>query len=306
MSRKALDLGTALLEKGFEKPLFLMAHHDDEISQAGVFQRVGPNVRAVWVTNSDGLYFESEMSPEEYGRVRMAEGVNSVARAGIPESSTRCYGYSEVEIYRYLSELHSGRMKVQDAAGLFDRVRDSVVEAVFETNPDAVFTLAWQGGQPEHDLVHFFTALAVKKYRQETGRQVSFFHMPAYEYTILVAHRFHPLYKGQRMRIRLTDTEMNIKMAMIEQYPSQRRLFSDFEKVFRLVGKAGYLTGGPKNAEEWLATEEFGPVPEWLDYTRNTHLFDKCTYINDDFEGVPVTFSKSVLPLVRRYLSESG
>jgi len=169
-----------------------------------------------------------------------------------------------------------------------------------------VFTLAWQGGQPEHDLVHFFTALAIREYEKEKCCQVAFFHMPAYEYTIFVAHRFHPLYRGERLRIRLTPDEMRTKMRMIEQYPSQKRLFTDFEKVFKVIGKVGYITGGPRNAEEWLATEEFGPVPRDLDYTRNTHVLDKATYINDDFEGVPVTFSRSVRPVVRWYLDRAG
>lgn len=298
--------GTALLEKGFERPLFMMAHHDDEVSQAGVFQRLGPNLRAVWVTNSDGLYFESEMTPAEYGKIRMAEGVNSVAQAGIPESATRCCGWSEVDIYRWLSEINSGKRTMQEAAGYFDRIRDDVRQAVFDNRPDAVFTLAWQGGQPEHDLTHFFTALAIGEFERETGSRVAFFHLPAYEYTILVAHRFHPLYQGERLRIRLTDDEMAVKLRMIEQYPSQKRLFNDFQKVFRLVGLAGYVTGGPRNAEEWLSTEEFGPVPAGLDYSRNTHVFDKCTYINDDFEGAPVTFKGAIRPIVQWYLAKAG
>ena len=69
---KMIAGGTRLLERRFSRPLFMMAHHDDEISQAGVFQRLGPDVRAVWVTNSDGLYFESDMQPADYGRLRMA------------------------------------------------------------------------------------------------------------------------------------------------------------------------------------------------------------------------------------------
>lgn len=307
MSRKSemIERGTRLLAGGFERPLFMMAHHDDEISQAGVFQRLGPNLKAVWVTNSDGLYFESSLTPPEYGKVRMREGVNSVAQVGIPESSTRCYGWSEVDIYRWLSEINSGKRTMAEASQFFDSIRDDVREAIFEIRPDAVFTLAWQGGQPEHDLTHFFTALAIRELEAETGNHVAFFHMPAYEYTILVAHRFHPLYRGERLRIRLTGAEMAAKMRMIEQYPSQKRLFTDFQRVFRLVGKLGYVTGGPRNAEEWLSTEEFGPVPRDLDYAKNTHVFDKCTYINDDFEGAPVTFSGSVRPVVQWYLSHA-
>lgn len=307
MSSKARMIanGTQLLEKGFSRPVFLMAHHDDEISQAGVFLRLGPHVKAIWVTNSDGLYFESDLNPADYGRIRMAEGIASVAQAGIPEASTRCHGWSEVEIYRWLSRLHSGAVSMAEASVFFDGIRNDIRNDIFELKPDAVFTLAWQGGQPEHDLVHFFTALAIREYSRESSSKVAFFHMPAYEYTILVAHRFHPLYRGQRLRINLSEREMETKLKMIDQYPSQKRLFSDFQKVFSIVGKFGYLTGGPRNAAEWLSTEEFGPVPDDLDYTRNTHLFDRCSYINDDFEGAPVTFHGSVRPIVQWYLGKA-
>jgi len=304
--KRMIERGTSLLKRGFERPLFLMAHHDDEISQAGVFQRLGPNLKAVWVTNSDGLYYESELTPVEYGKVRMLEGINSVARAGIPESSTRCYGWSEVEIYRWLSEINSGKRTMAEASEYFDRILADVREAVFQARPDVVFTLAWQGGQPEHDLTHFFTSLAIREYEAANNCEVAFFHLPAYEYTILVAHRFHPLYRGERLRIRLTEDEMAVKMKMIGEYPTQTRLFSDFQKVFKLIGKLGYLTGGPKNADEWLSTEEFGPVPRDLDYRKNTHVLDRCTYINDDFEGAPVTFSGSVRPIVDWYLTKAG
>jgi LmbE family N-acetylglucosaminyl deacetylase len=304
VSRKteAFARGTKLFENQYERPVFLMAHHDDELSQAGLFQRLGPFMQAVWVTNSDGLYFESDLTPPEYGVLRMKEGVASVAMAGIPESATRCYAYSEVEIYRWLSEINSGKTTMQAASAYFDRIRRDVRNAVFELQPDALFTLAWQGGQPEHDLVHFFTMLAVRDFEKETGHLIDFFHMPAYEYTILVAHRFHPLYRGERIRIRLTDAEMDIKLKMVAQYPSQERLFNDFQKVFKLIGKFGYVTGGPRNATEWLGTEEFGPVPRDIDYTKNTHVFDRCTYINDDFEGAPVTFKGSIKPIIEWYL----
>ncbi|MBW1809890.1 MAG: PIG-L family deacetylase [Deltaproteobacteria bacterium] len=293
---------TARLDK-FERPLYLMAHHDDEIATAGLLQRLSPRARVVWVTNSDGLYFESQLSPPEYGLVRKQEGINSVAIASIPEANTSCLDFSEVEIYRWMSELHSGKSTIEDARPFFDTIRKGVREAIFTIKPDAVFTLAWQGGQPEHDLTHFFGRLAVDDLKRETGEPVEFFHCPAYEYTILVAVRFHPLYKGTRIRLRLTEQELNKKRKMIEAYPSQVRLFNDFQKVFRWIVKpVGYLTGGPKTAEEFMAVEEFGPVPENLDYLAKPHLHDFFTYMFDDFEGVPVTFSRSVRPIVRAFL----
>lgn len=286
----------------YKQPMFLLAHHDDEVNAAGLLQRLGPKTKIVWVTNSDGLYFESDMSPTNYGGMRMAEGVVSVGNVGIPENSTRCLAYSEVEIYRYLADLHCGRKQVNQALPLFRKMLDDVKKAIFDIEPDVVFTLAWQGGQPEHDLTHFFGRLALDEYQAKTGRKVEYFHSPAYEYTILLAARFNPFYGGTKMRIKLTPQELENKKRIIEAYPSQKRLFADFTKVFKVFGLLGKLTGGPASIEEYLSIEEFGPVPEGLDYTKNTHMFDFLTYMFDDFEGTPVTFSKSIQPIVKGLL----
>jgi len=286
----------------FERPLYLLAHHDDEIVTAGLLQRLGPRARVVWVTNSDGLYFESDLEPARYGEVRKAEGIRAGGAIGLEESSTRCLDFSEVEIYRRLSELHSGKSKIMDVVPFFERIRDAVRQTVFEIRPDAVFTLAWQGGQPEHDLTHFFTRLALREMERETGHKAEFFHCPAYEYTILLAMRFHPLYRGTRIRIRLTPQELRKKNEMIEAYPSQAILFDRFRKVFSyLIRPAGLLPGGPRTQDDFLAVEEFGPVPEDLDYTARPHLLDFFTYMFDDFEGVPVTFCGSIRPLVQAF-----
>ena len=282
----------------FTRPLCIVAHHDDEISIAGLLQRLAAPCQIVWVTNSDGLYSESDLQPEAYGRLRMQEGLYSAERLGIPAADTRCLGWSEVEIYRRLSELHSGRSTVADVLPFFRTIREQVREAVLEIRPDVVLTLAWQGGQPEHDLVHFFTDLALQELQAETGVAAEYLQVPAYEYTILLAQRFHPLYRGTRMRIRLGETELACKLQMIEQYPSQVRLFGDFRKLFWVVGKLGRLIGGPRRIEDYLRTEEFGPVPAGLDYRRNTHWFEYFTYMFDHFEGVPVTFKRSIRPLV--------
>ena len=287
----------------FKRPLYLLAHHDDEIAAAGLLQRLGERAHVVWTTNSDGLYFESDLPPAEYGEVRKAEGIRSVAVAGVAAKNTRCLDFSEVEIYRRMSALYSGESIIEDVRPFFTGIRDAVQEAVIELEPDAIFTLAWQGGQPEHDLTHFFGKLAVDALEKETGSRPEFFHLPAYEYTILISMRFHPLYRGERIRLELDARELDNKLKMLTAYPSQVRLFGDFKKLLRYVVRPlGLLFGGPASADEFLSVEEFGPVPADLDYTKKPHLFDYFTYMFDDFEGTPVTFSKSVLPVVRAFL----
>lgn len=287
----------------FERPLFLLAHHDDEIPTAGLLQRLGPGKQVLWVTNSDGLHFESQMTPPEYGEMRKAEGVRSVAHAGVPESATRCLDVSEVETYRWMSLVDSRASKIGDALPYFRRIRDRVLQAVMDIRPDAVFTLAWQGGNPEHDITHVCAKMAVDALSRDTNRRPAFFQMPAYEYLILVAMRFHPLYRGPRIRLRLTPQELAVKQAMLQEYPSQVRLFADFQKVFKLIGRFAFL-GAPKDAEQYVSVEEFGPVPV-IDYGKKPHTFDYFTYMFDDFEGVPVTFKRAVRPIVAGLLADA-
>ncbi|MBI5527812.1 MAG: PIG-L family deacetylase [Deltaproteobacteria bacterium] len=332
MFASAYQLGAEFSARArhFGQPLFVLAHQDDELNYAGLISRLGPKTRFVWVTNGDGLYQESNLGPGKYGDLRMAEAVRSVAAARIPEQNTRFLKFSEVEIYRHLAEIygeaggihlrHPTSPRLRRARGyggqgrlgaggigephrvFFDRIRVAVRNALFEIDPDVVFTLAWQGGQPEHDLTHLFTMLAIHDFRRERGGKVEFFHLPEYEYTILLAMRFHPFYRGVRYRIRLTDDEMAVKQKMIDAYASQARLFGEFRKVFTYIGRVGRFVGGPKSAEEYLSTEEFGPVPADLDYTAKPHSLDYFTYMFDHFEGTPVTFSRSIRPIVGTFI----
>lgn len=288
--------------KHFRQPLFLLAHQDDELNYAGLISRLGPRTKFGWVTNGDGLYKESALTPEAYGELRMAEAVASIGAAGVPPGNAVFLKFSELEIYRRMADLYAGRGSMSDHRAFFDEMRVAVRRTVFAIEPDVVFVCAYQGGQPEHDLAHFFTMLALRDLARERGVRAEFFQLPEYEYTILLAMRFHPLYPGVRYRIRITPAELAIKNAMVAAYPSQVRLFDDFRKVFERIGKVGRLVGGPATAEEYLSVEEFGPVPERLDYTAKPHLHDWFTYMFDDYEGTPVTFTRSVLPVVRAFL----
>ncbi|MGC8927348.1 MAG: PIG-L deacetylase family protein [Myxococcota bacterium] len=290
-----------LKEKNYKRPLFLIAHQDDELNYAGLIQRLGSSTKIVWLTNGDGLYFEMGVSPEEYAEIRKNEAINAARAVGIERENLTFLGFSEVEIYKRLSELNKKSESVKVHRDYFEGIKKAVKKAILEIVPDVIFTDAWQGGHPEHDLTHFFTLLAIRDLKREQNIQIDFIHLPEYEYTILLAMRFHPLYKGRRYRIYLTPHELEGKRRLIEAYPSQKRLFSKFEKLFTYIGYIGRIIGGPKSAMEYLSVEEFGPVPE-IDYTKKPHFHDFFTYMFDDYEGRPVTFSRSILPIVKEFL----
>ena len=114
--REAFRRGDELCRgiEGFQRPAIVLAHHDDEISTAGLLQRLGPRTAVVWVTNSDGLYYESALKPAEYSEVRKAEGFRSVALLGIPPEGVTNLDHSEVEIYRRMAWLYAGARTVAE------------------------------------------------------------------------------------------------------------------------------------------------------------------------------------------------
>jgi LmbE family N-acetylglucosaminyl deacetylase len=287
--------------QGWKSSLFLMPHQDDEFTYAGLMQRLLPGTRIVWFTNGDGLFFEMNVTPEECGRIRMSEGVNAVGAIGVREKNTGCLAFSEVEIYRQMSFLQKDPGLIKTHVEFWDAMRLGVRDALFAARPDAVFTSAWQGGHPEHDLTHYFTRLAVDDYERETGRALPFFHLPAYEYTVLIAFRFHPFYKGRRLRFALTPREMEGKRRMSREYHSQADMMVKFRKFLDRLGLIGGLFGFAGNADEYLGVEHLGPVPHEMDYSKSTHFFDKANYMFEDFQGIPITFKRCIRPVVETF-----
>jgi LmbE family N-acetylglucosaminyl deacetylase len=285
-----------------ERPLAVLAHQDDEVTFSGVLQRGAGRMHILWTTNGDGLYFEAGVAPHQYGPLRMKEALKSAAAIGIPPKHTACLAYSEVDIYRRLMYVTQNPEATTWLKPYFQQIIDDIRAYLFQYRPQCVFTCAYQGGNPEHDLTHYFTRLALDDYEHETGEVVPLLHVPMYEYTVLVALRFNPFYRGLRWRYQLSEKEMECKRKHYEAYPSQMDMFSKFENVLGAIGKLGVLTRGKAlTAEEYLSIEEFGPVPEDWDYLVNPHAFDKANYIGDHFAWVPVSFDKSVRPIVASF-----
>lgn len=285
-----------------ERPLAVVAHQDDETTFSGILTRTAPRMHIIWVTNGDGLYYEANVSPEEYGKIRMAEALKSAQAVGIPAKNTECLKYSEVEIYLNFMYVSNNQKATVWVKKFFQKIIDDLRERIFEYKPEVIFTCAYQGGNPEHDITHYFTRLVLDEYERDTKKVVPFIHVPMYEYTILVALRFNPFYRGIRWRYKLNEKEMENKRKQFEAYPSQVKLFKQFQLVFKTLGIFGLLTRGkPYTLDEYLSVEEFGPVPEDFDYLKNPHTFDWANYIGDHFGKVRISFNKTIRPIVAAF-----
>ena len=295
------DVSTDWLLRPEGRPLFLFAHQDDETVLAGMIHRIlggGGRGRFVWWTNGDGLAPEAKMEPSVYAAMRMREAEDAVATLGGSIEDKIDLRSSEIENYRRMTHV-AQRGAVGDAALEYFRGEAlRVEEEVKRADPDRVFVLAYQGGHPEHDLVHAMTARAVARMRKESGRPIPMVQCPAYEYTIAVALRFKPWFTGDRRRIQLGEKEREVKRRIFACYPSQKELF---EKFRRAITAAGMLAGRP-SAEEYLAIEEFGVVDPAYDYSQSTHRLERLNYMFDHFEGIPIRFDSMIRPIVQDIL----
>jgi len=292
-----------LIERS-ERPLISVAHQDDELGYSGLIQRIGPKARFFFMTNGDGLAPGLGEDPIKYAEMRKAECVNALGSLGIPADHVRCLDFSEIEIYAHMARFTDEPGRAREAIEFFGRIRTALSEAVAALKPDLVFLAAFQGGHPEHDLSHFFTALALGDLARRTGEEVPLFHFPEYELTILLPMRFRPWYPGNRITLRLTEEEMENKLAMAAHYPSQEGLFRKFEMVANTLTLPFRLTRRGKGGRSFFSKEVISQVPADFDYSRPPYTIDFFNYMFEDFEGTPISFKRCIQPIVGHFLAK--
>jgi LmbE family N-acetylglucosaminyl deacetylase len=272
--------------------MFVLAHQDDELAYAGLVRRAPPDSRFLWVTNGDGLASAAGMGLGEYAEARRLETTLAMSIAGVAADRLRFLGHSEVAIYRSLVRHSREPGAAHEVQRMIRDVAAQVGSEVRAYRPDVVFTLAWQGGHPEHDLVHCMARAAVADRKDDR-----LFELPEYELAYTVPLRFPPWRRDPVHRIRLTADELLAKRRMFESYPTQADGLRMFRKLMTAYQALNVLRGRPAGWEEYASTEEFGPVPRDRDYGRSPHGLDLLDYIGDDCEGIPIRFSTMVGPL---------
>jgi len=288
------------------KHLFVFAHQDDDLSNAGILQRATADSKIVWVTNGDGLAPSAGMDPGEYAAIRENESIAALATLGYRRDSLFFLRHSELEFYklfvdlgRFPSDSAVPRELADRATGKIRTVRDVLLPLVEDA--DVVWTQAWQGGHPEHDLTHFATALAVREIaaRGKKEAAIPFFELPAYEMTILVPLRFPPWKRGFAHEILLTCDELARKDAAFTAYRSQQMAVSAFRKLISAYGLLSTLRGRPFSFRDFAMREQFAPVPPDRRYDQSPHRTQMLDYIFEDYKGERVTFHGSIGRMVR-------
>ena len=279
------------------KHLVILAHHDDELPYAGLIKRMQPHVRVLWLTNSDGLAHESDMTPPEYAKARYQESLDAFAHLGVSEDQVRSFWHSEYELYDLFAQMVRGEHPEQ-VPERFLSMADEIEAEARAFAPDVVWTLAYQGGHPEHDLTHLYATRFVRRWRAESGQAIPFFEMPAYE-LIVVPLRFRPWRRAPYHAIELSEEEWRAKDAMMNCYPTQQRIVDEFRRIIGLYAKLSWLTFKPFSFADYGCREPFAPVPDSRDYARSTHISSKLDYPFDDYQGTPLRFDDTLAPIAR-------
>ncbi len=189
--------------------LFILAHPDDEVVFAPLLARLASErrqARVIYLTDGS-----SGATPS----VRNAETVRALASLGI-SAAQLCFaghqrGIRDGQLHRHL-----------------DDALDAVEEWAARCGPiDSTYTLAWEGGHPDHDAAHVVAAAFAARHRLgDSAWQVPFYRAsdlwPAPFFQVgspLAAN-------GPIVSIPLQGPERRLPISLMRFYPSQWRSFA--------------------------------------------------------------------------------
>lgn len=293
---RQIDHPAALFTEG-RRHLVVLAHHDDELPYAGLIARMRPHVRVVFLTNSDGIAHESDMTPDAYAKARYQESLDALAHLEMGEDQVTSLWHSEYALYELFAQMVRGE-HAEQVPERFLTMADEIEAEARAFKPDVVWTLAYQGGHPEHDLTHLYATRFVNRWRAETGQEIPYYELPAYE-LIVVPLRFRPWRAAPYHAIQLSEEEWKAKDAMMGCYPTQERIIEEFRRIIGLYARLSWLRFKPFTFDDYGSREVFAPVPGDRDYGRSSHMSARLDYPFDDYQGTPMRFSDTVAVIAR-------
>jgi N-acetylglucosamine malate deacetylase 2 len=218
------------------RTLVLIAHPDDEAVGCGALLQRMEKPIVVFATDGaprDDYFWKVHGSRLRYARLRQEE-----ARAGLAE-----VGVSEI-------------VWLQDIAGDFDLFIDqelhhSIPQAISQLRaliaryrPNALLTLAYEGGHPDHDTCNFLISLLAAQHS-----------LPAWEMPLYF--RAQPGERAFQQFMETNGTEITLEPTA-EEIEAKRRLLAAYGS------QSHFLTSFAE------AVEQFRPLPAY-DYTRPPH-----------------------------------
>ncbi len=200
------------------RTLVLGAHPDDETVGCGVLlQRMREPV-VVFATDGaprDPFFWSKYGSRLRYARVRQEEAQVAMARAAVNEVVFLADAASGLDIF-VDQELHCA---LPQAARLLG-------ELVERYRPEALLTMAYEGGHPDHDACSFLVAMLAQQYR-----------LPAWEFPLyhrlhtgeVAVQRFAVSSDREESVLEIVPEELDLKRHMLAAYGSQYPFLFEFD-----------------------------------------------------------------------------
>jgi LmbE family N-acetylglucosaminyl deacetylase len=205
------------------RTLALVAHADDETVGCGaLLQRISSPV-VVFATDSaprDEFFWKPYGSRLRYARMREDEARQALGNIGV----------TEVE---FLASLAQGVDAFADQE-LFlnlDQAFELLSAMVRRQRPEALLTLAYEGGHPDHDACSFLGSVLAREF------SLACWEVPLYHRAVSgeVVYQEFIHRSGNEVPVEITPEELDLKRAMFAAYASQRDVLKSFDPEVETV-----------------------------------------------------------------------
>ncbi len=192
------------------RTLVLVAHPDDEAVGCGALLQRIEDPLVVFATDGaprSDFFWQNYNSREEYALVRAEEAKRALKSVGVERFHLLCVTNPIVdqELYKEI-----------------DRAYQSLVQLIEAEAPDAILSMAYEGGHPDHDACSFLAATAGEHFSVPVW-EMSLYHRNASDIT---RQRF--VTNDESFELDMSREELIRKMNMFAAYDSQSEVLREF------------------------------------------------------------------------------
>jgi N-acetylglucosamine malate deacetylase 2 len=200
--------------------VILVAHPDDEVIGFGALMQQMRRPVVVFATDGaprDDYFWKQYGSREAYAEVRRKEAKAALAIVGADPV--------------FLSDRVPGGIADQELFRRLPAAIEAFARVLAETRPDALLTLSYEGGHPDHDSACFIASIV--------GQRLA---VPVWEAPLYHRHpdgsgaiqNFHQR-SGQEVDLQVDDQAMRKKVEMFHTYKSQKLVLDGFHPEIETV-----------------------------------------------------------------------